>query len=99
MDTSVNMTLRRQVDYRSRPMLCEEAADFRPITNVTMSEGQARVALQRLKILEVSRVRETVKDDNGFAVPFKPVKYKVAPNETRTTGYQNHRSTPSKKYR
>jgi hypothetical protein len=56
-----------------------------------MSEAQTRVALDRLKVLKIPRVGEIVKDDDGPAVPFKPVKDEVAPNETRTTGYQNHR--------
>ena len=97
MDTPVNVALRREVDNGPRPMLCKEAADFRPVTNVTMNEGQTRVALDRLKVLKVPRVGETVKDDDGLAVPFKPVQDEVAPNEARTTGYQNHRSALSAK--
>ncbi len=84
------MALGREVDDRARAMLRQQRIDERAVADVAVLEHVARVALQRLEVGQIARVRERVEVDDVLVVVLEPVEDEIATDEAGAAGDQNH---------
>ncbi|MPM69922.1 hypothetical protein SDC9_116870 [bioreactor metagenome] len=90
VDRTIHMRFGRKIHNRARLMLFEQTLDQCRVSDITLDEMVARIALQGLKVLQIARVGELVNVDHRLVVDGQPVQHEVGANETSATSNKNH---------
>ncbi|MOA30968.1 hypothetical protein D3C78_1520960 [compost metagenome] len=89
VDRAVDVRFRREVDHGPRPVLSQQTIHQRPVADIAMHEGMARVPFQAGEILQVAGVGQLVEADHRFVMAGEPVQHEVGADEAGAAGYED----------
>ena len=95
MDRAVDMALGGKVDDGAGAVLGQQSTNQRGLANVAAHEDMPHITLQTGEILQIARVGELVKIDDGLVVLVQPVENEVGADKPGTAGYEDSHSESS----